>query len=137
MGKHSITALAMHLDDELGGMRKLRNISDISLSDNGSAEAQFNTTGEFVGFKSSEGGYTCSVTIFYVKGDSSEPDYWALRKNRETVTVTFDFQGGDRVQFDGVLAKFAPKGNNTGEVTAETEWALSAPEVLDKGNVGV
>lgn len=130
----NIKAIAMHLDDTIGGMRQLVTITDISLSDNGSAEAVYNTVQELIGFNSAEGGYSLSTTVQYVKDNPFEPDYWHLRSSREEVNITLDFGGGDRVQFRGVLATFEPKAGNDGKVTADVKWTMGEPKVLDKGN---
>lgn len=133
MGKQ-VRAAAFYLDDVLGGMRQVTTITEISLSDNGGAEASFNTAGKLIGFGGYEGGYTLQTTIQYVADEPSEPNYWKLRADRTEVNVTVDFQGGDRVQFRGVLAKFEPKADNQGKVTAAVEWVLGEPRVLREGN---
>ena len=104
------------------------------LSDNGSAEAVFNTAGELIGFRSYEGGFTLSSTIQVVKDDKSEPRYWHLRKTREEVMLVLDFEGGDRVRFRATLSKYEPKGDNQGNTTASVEWALGKPDVTRHGN---
>ena len=131
-----VRAIAMYLDDALGGMRPITTTTEISLTDNGGAEAKFNTAGQLIGIRGYEGGYSLSTTIEVVKGDPSEPNYWHLRETREYVNVTVDFQGGDRVQFVGVLAKYEPKGDNQANVTASVEWVLGKPKLLRRGNGG-
>lgn len=127
MGKKN-KAAAMHLADSLGGMRRVRNITDLDLKDNGGAEAVFDTEGALIGFTSFEGGYTLSTTIELAEGDDVK--YWRLRESREQVDVTVEFRNGHRVQFRGVLAKYDPKGDNQGKATASVEWALGGPSVL-------
>ncbi|MCG8422243.1 MAG: hypothetical protein MJE77_30345 [Proteobacteria bacterium] len=130
----TVRAVALHLEDSLGGLRKVKTTTEISFSDNGSGEAIFSTEGTLIGFRSSAGGYSLSTTTQVVTGDPSEPRYWRLRASRETVTVVVDFQGGDRVQFAGMLAKYEPKGDNAGTVEASVEWVLGEPNILREGN---
>ena len=127
MGKKS-KAAAMHLDDSLGGKRRVKNITDLDLKDGGGAEATFDIEGNLIGFNGFEGGYTLSTTIELAAGDDVK--YWRLRESREEVNVTVEFKHGHRVQFRGVLAKYDPKGDNQGKATASVEWALGAPDVL-------
>ena len=130
----TVRAVALHLEDSLGGLRKDKTTTEISFSDNESSEAVFNTEGKLIGFRAASGGYSLSTTTQVVTGDPSEPRYWRLRASRETVTVVVDFQGGDRVQFLGMLAKYEPKGDNAGTVEASVEWILSEPTILREGN---
>lgn len=129
-----VRKLRVHIADSLGGMREIPTVTENNLSDNGSAEAVFNTVGQLIGFRSYEGGFTLSSTIQVVKNDTSEPKYWTLRETREEVLLTLDFEGGDRVQFRSVLSKYEPKGDNQGTITASVEWVLGAPDVLRHGN---
>ena len=81
-----VRAIAMYLDDALGGMRPISTTTEISLTDNGGAEAKFNTAGKLIGIRGFEGGYSLSTTIEVVKGDPSEPNYWHLRRPASTST---------------------------------------------------
>ena len=130
----TVRKLKVHIADELGGMRVIRTTTENNLSDNGSAEAVYNTAGQLIGFRSYEGGFTLSSTIQIVTGDPSEPRYWQLRESRDEVLLVLDFENGDRVRFRGVLSKYEPKGDNQGAVTASVEWALGSPDVLKHGN---
>lgn len=125
---HKSKAAAMHLADSLGGMRRVKNITDLDLKDGGGAEAVFDTEGALIGFTAFEGGYTLSATIELADGDDVK--YWRLRASREQVDVTVELRHGHRIQFRGVLAKYDPKGDNQGKATASVEWSLGAPSVL-------
>lgn len=130
----TVSKLKVHIADSLGGMRLINTTTENNLSDNGSAEAIYNTAGGLIGFRSYEGGFSLSMTIQVVAGDPSEPRYWELRKSREEVLLVLDFENGDRVRFRGVLSKYEPKGDAQGSVTASVEWALGSPDVLKHGN---
>ena len=125
-----VKAIAMYLDDVLGGMRQLNTITDINCSDNGGAESVFNTMQELIGFTGHEGGYTCTTTVQFRDDDPSEPDYLHLRATREQVNLTLEYVGALRLQHRAVLAKFDIKGDNQGKVTGTVEWSMGPPKKL-------
>ena len=129
-----VRKLQVHIADPLAGMRVIRTTTENNLSDNGSAEAVFNSANQLIGFRSYEGGFTLSSTVQIVAGSIDEPRYWHLRRTREEVMLVLDFEGGDRVRFRATLSKYEPKGDNQGTITAAVEWALGAPDVLRHGN---
>ncbi|MGB0972353.1 MAG: hypothetical protein ACPGVG_15545, partial [Mycobacterium sp.] len=107
-------AIAMYIDDTLGGSREVTNTTNIQVADNGGAKFMFNTRGNPIGLESFNDGMTLTADLQAVVNDPQQPNWFALRVSREIVSLTVEFEGGLQLQFQGAVSKVGMAGDNQG-----------------------
>ena len=106
----NVTKAALGWEDDIHGAINLEDIEDFSISDDGSAAAVFNVTGNPIGAEFPPGAKTISLTER--KKKSPQINWRRLRKEESEATLYVDEIGGELWAYRVVVSKIDSSSDN-------------------------